>query len=139
MSDANHKVGKLCSRYGCPRVSIVDTEMGAMCRDHFSPLMISIVKVCYPDEDIRVLNRIPDLVPLEFMKPHENQCRYNHGHQTLARISERGGFSVREALAILQDLEYGAHTNTSLESAVIQFLRIWDGWKASGEANGVGR
>lgn len=83
--DANREVGRyICSRYGCHLVSEVPTEMGAMCREHASPLLFEIQ---YP---YRYVGPGPRFVPWEFVKPHERQARSNHGGQTLARLSERG-------------------------------------------------
>ena len=40
--------------------------------------------------------------PWEIIEPHEQQARKNHG-QSLKRLKERGGLSVSEAVAILED------------------------------------
>jgi hypothetical protein len=99
--DANREVGRyICSRYGCHLVSEVPTEMGAMCREHASPLLFEIQ---YP---YRYVGPGPRFVPWEFVKPHERQARSNHGGQTLARLSERGGLSVRELLVVVRDQEW---------------------------------
>lgn len=41
-------------------------------------------------------------VPWDVIEPHEAQALKNHD-QTLQRLNERGGLSVREALSILSD------------------------------------
>lgn len=100
--DAHREVGRyICSRYGCHTVSAVPTEMGAMCREHASPLMFAVQ---YP---YRYVGPGPRLVPWEFVKPHERQAQGNHGGQTLARLSERGGLSVRELLVVVRDQGWG--------------------------------
>ncbi len=101
MSDANREVGRyVCSRYGCHSVSEVATEMGAMCREHSAPLMFAVQ---YP---YRYAGPGPRLVPWEFVRPHDRQARVNHGGQMLARLSERGGLSVRELLVVVRDQEW---------------------------------
>lgn len=97
IEDANHKIGMLCSRYGCSTVSVVDTEMGAMCSTHASPLLFSIQTKT--GRGLWESDRF--FLPWEMVKPHERQAQRNHG-QTLARLSERGGLSPSEALAVLE-------------------------------------
>ena len=41
--------------------------------------------------------------PWPILAPHEAQARKNYGGQSLERLAERGGLSVSELLAILED------------------------------------
>ena len=43
-----------------------------------------------------------EYIPLDVIAPHEQQALRNH-MQTLQRLSERGGLSYCEALAVLED------------------------------------
>lgn len=43
-----------------------------------------------------------DRLPMRLMLPHEAQCGWNHGGQTLKTCAERGGFDPVEALAIIE-------------------------------------
>jgi hypothetical protein len=123
ISDAHHEVGRfICCRYSCSLVSEIDTEMGAMCREHSSPLLFPVF--------IHDPWKNPTYVPWEFMKPHERQAQTNHGMQTLARLSERGGVSVAEALCILRDREWSipfGQRDRSLN--VAEFETILDDWQ----------
>lgn len=129
MNDAHHEVGKyLCARFECSRVSVVDTEMGAMCAEHSNPLLFQIQRP-FP----RVPNdQAPQFVPWEFMRPHDKQAQFNHGGQTLARLAERGGLTVKEALAILQgrDWDYAIDV-MDREVAVDQLLALLEAWGKS--------
>lgn len=44
-------------------------------------------------------------VPWAMLAPHEEQAKWNHG-QTLARLAERGGLSVVEMAALLEDRKW---------------------------------
>jgi hypothetical protein len=127
VDDARHDVGKsMCSRYACGSVSTIDTEMGSMCQAHSSPLLFQIQRPF--DADVRV----PSFVPWEFMRPHEDTARGNHGFQTLARLSERGGLSLKEALAVVTDRSWGrAMENLSRDEAADQFLGLLHAWETS--------
>lgn len=57
-----------------------------------------VVERLFPIMDAKDL-----LLPWRVIEPHEQQAERNHG-QTLARLAERGGLSVVEAVAVLLDL-----------------------------------
>jgi hypothetical protein len=46
-------------------------------------------------------------VPWDLILRHEAQCQRNH-YQTVQRLHERGGLSVDEAVAVLEDREWMA-------------------------------
>lgn len=128
MTDANHKIdgSHVCARYKCSMVATIDTEMGAMCPAHSSPLLFEIQK----PYDYRGKWRVPQYVPWEFMRPHDDQCLRNHGYQTLARLSERGGLSVKEALAVVLDSDWtGAIEALPRETAIDRFLAVLAAWE----------
>lgn len=121
MSDANHEIGKkCCSRYGCCRVSEIDTEMGGMCSEHAAPLMFQIqtpYEFRRPHEDF--------FLPWEFVRPHDRRAQINHGGQTLARLSERGGLSFDEVLAVLLDRPWSHVDYLVARDRVMQMLAEW--------------
>jgi len=126
IDDAHHEPGRwICSRHGCHVVSTIDTPMGGMCIEHSSPLMFAIQQPYERDS-----SRLPDsqLVPWEFMAPHEKQARANHGGQTLARLSERGGLSIGEALAVVKNREC---YQMDRAVAVKQFAELLAAWRKS--------
>lgn len=45
---------------------------------------------------------VPEFVPWAMLEPHEKQAGINHG-QSLQRLAERGGLSVCEMVAVLED------------------------------------
>lgn len=47
-------------------------------------------------------------VPWEFLAPHEEQAKLNHGGQSLEQLAERGGLSVVEIYAIVHNLTWKA-------------------------------
>lgn len=49
--------------------------------------------------------RTRTLVPWEWVEPHWAQAKKNHG-QTLERLAERGGLSISELAAVLEDREW---------------------------------
>jgi hypothetical protein len=99
MGDARHKIGMMCSRYGCSRVSVVDTEMGTMCREHGGLLMCAIQMPGAPASNCFAY------IPWEFAKQFDHRARMNHGGQTLARLSERGGLSPAEMYACMKNTD----------------------------------
>ncbi len=129
VDDARHEIGKyICSRYECSQVSAVDTEMGGMCREHASPLMFEIQR---PYKERHVATRVPRYVPWEFMRPHERQAQKNHCGQTLARLSERGGLSLKETLAVVQGREWSYVLEVMpRERAEEEFLAILEAWRS---------
>lgn len=42
-------------------------------------------------------------IPWSMIQPHEAQARANHGGQSLTRLAERGGLSICEVLAVLDN------------------------------------
>ena len=42
-------------------------------------------------------------IPWRMVLPHERQAMANHSQQTLERLAYRGGLSVCEAVAVLED------------------------------------
>lgn len=52
---------------------------------------------------VRVTAELVIRVPFRLFQPYETRCQANHGGQTLARIRERGGFDLAEAVAVLLD------------------------------------
>jgi len=56
-------------------------------------------------EDRRTIKGCPDFVLYEYVAPHEVQAERNHS-QTLERLAERGGLSLRELYAVCHDRHY---------------------------------
>lgn len=54
-------------------------------------------------------------IPWSFIEPHEAQCLKNH-YQTLQRLSERGGLSVCEALAVIESKGWNGRDNPETDS-----------------------
>jgi hypothetical protein len=126
--DARRVVGKyICSRYTCSKVSEVLTEMGGMCQEHASPLLFEIQR---PWELRNIADRVPSFVPWEFIRPHERRARANHGGQTLARLSERGGLSLKESLAVVTGRDWYAVERLTREQAADEFLALLEAWRA---------
>ena len=110
----------VCSRYGCGALGTADTEMGVMCREHASPLLFE-VQMPRPLRGER-----PEFfLPWEFIREHDRQARTNHGGQTLARLSERGGLSPSETLAVLRDREW---SHIDHDVAVAEIRRMLAEW-----------
>lgn len=121
--DANHAVGKfLCSRYACGVRSEIDTPAGAMCRMHSSPLMFSIRR---PYELRNQPDGVPFEVPWAFVAPHDAQARRNHGGQTLARLSERGGLCVSELVAVLEGRDWRDMPRPEAAARLRELLVSW--------------
>lgn len=53
----------------------------------------------------RIKEKTTDFIPYEVIAYHENQALKNH-YQTLQRLTERGGLSYDEVLAVLEDRNY---------------------------------
>jgi len=121
MSDANHTIGtRLCSRYDCGAVAVQDTEMGSMCREHADPLEFAL-QTNTPGDGL------PKLVPWQFVREHDRQAQLNHGFQTLARLSERGGLCASELVAVLEDrgAEYPPMLHGEAVRRVLEHLVRW--------------
>ena len=67
-------------------------------------------------------------VPWEFIAPHEAQARRNHD-QTLQRLAERGGLSVKEMLAVLIGQHWIAVGGLTIAEANRQLLQHLEAWK----------
>lgn len=63
-------------------------------------------------------------IPWEMILPHEKQSKKNH-KQTLQRISERGGFSRCEAIAILEDREWTMIECEDADRKLREMVRLW--------------
>lgn len=97
-----------------------------MCREHSSPLLF---EVQFP---YRHVGPGPRFVPWAFVKAHETQARRNHGGQTLARLSERGGLSVRELLCVVRDQEWTRDIDHLAHTvAVTELEGELERWRAS--------
>lgn len=46
-------------------------------------------------------------IPWAMIAPHDDQATKNHDGQSLARLAQRGGLCYAEAIAILEDREWG--------------------------------
>jgi len=93
-----------------------------MCVEHASPLLFPIQEFIYGSYR-------PWFVAWEFMRPHEEQARRNHGQQTLARLAERGGLSAGEALAAV--LGRSQYEPREPADAKEELLRMFNAWKLS--------
>lgn len=126
--DANRKVGKyVCSRYGCNRVSEVPTEMGALCLEHSKRLLFPIQKPWRMGKSAAD-HDAPDFIPWEMIRSHESQARANHCGQTLARLAERGGLSVSEAVAVLEDRSWDRVVAADRAAGVARLKRLLREW-----------
>lgn len=63
-------------------------------------------------------------ISMAVLVPHEAQARTNHD-QSLQRIAERGGLSLCEAVAILEDRPWCRMNDREAEAALIQMCREW--------------
>ncbi len=114
--DANHRPGMVCSRYGCNRSGAIDTAMGMMCREHSSPLLFQVQTP---------RGRGDLFIPWEFIAPCDLRARINHGGQTLARLSERGGLSIDEVCAVLSDREWRSMDPVAARAELERRLTTW--------------
>lgn len=48
---------------------------------------------------------VPQSIPWELIEPHREQAMKNH-YQTLETLNQRGGLSVDELFAVLQDMRW---------------------------------
>jgi hypothetical protein len=126
VSDANHVVANhICSRYFCGERAVVDTEAGAMCLAHSDPLMFQ-VQMPYD----RAMRRQEEfLVPWGLVRDYDERAQRNHGGQTLARLSERGGLSACELLAVLECREWRPMPHEEAMSAIKHRLAIYEAAK----------
>jgi hypothetical protein len=125
LSDANHQIGQICSRYGCGHVSVVDTQMGAMCHEHSFPLLFPIQLFLYEGFGL------PPFVAWELVRPHDRQAIENHG-QTLARLAERAGLSPKELLAVITRKPYWSEIDRlSRQQVADRLLSLIAEWQRS--------
>ncbi|OPZ35906.1 MAG: hypothetical protein BWY99_02136 [Synergistetes bacterium ADurb.BinA166] len=110
----------VCVRQSCSGTAEVDTEIGPVCRSHAQPLMFSV------QSPYRVHDGCPREIPWEMVRPHERQARRNHGGQTLARLSERGGLSASETVAVLEGREWHDMPRQEAVSRLRQLLGEWE-------------
>lgn len=121
--DANRVLGKyVCSRYGCSATGTEATPLGAQCGEHASSLMFSIQR---PWELRRTPDGVPFEIPWEFIAPHDWQARRNHGGQTLARLSERGGLALSEVIAVLEGRPWREMDRASAKARLLDLLDEW--------------
>lgn len=62
--------------------------------------------------------------PWEMMIAHEKQALKNHS-QTIQRLSERGGLSACEAVAVIEDREYSRLPLVTANEELCRHLRNW--------------
>jgi len=77
--------------------------------------------------------RLPGAVPWALVAPHEEQAHRNHG-QTLERIDQRGGLSIRELHAVCHD----KHWHPVVEEAVAVEWLLALMWNGAQVPNGPG-
>lgn len=64
------------------------------------------------------------IVPWKVALPHDNQCRKNHGGQSLERLCQRGGPGLTELAAILGDHEFRYITDDEAREEIRAHLAI---------------
>jgi hypothetical protein len=66
-----------------------------------------------------------DHIPMAMLAPHEGRAMESHG-QSLDRLAERGGLSVKEAIALLEDRRWSREP-ASIEDdrTLINMVRTW--------------
>jgi len=126
VDEGQRPVGMVCSRYGCTRVGDLATEMGCMCREHSSPLLFPIQR---PYELRYIADAVPEFVPWEFMRPHDNQARTNHGGQSLSRLSNRGGLSIKEVICVIDRRDYREVEPLSRAECARRLKEALDAWR----------
>lgn len=84
------------------------------------------------DEARRLNLPIPRSIPWLFIVPHEAQALRNHG-QSIQRLAERGGTSVKETLAIVRGLKWQEVTHLSEWKAWEELSKLIDVWRAKEE------
>jgi hypothetical protein len=60
------------------------------------------------------------------LAPHEAQCQMNHCNQTLKRISERGGFSRCEAIAVIEDRKWTLIDVETADRQLKEMVKLWE-------------
>jgi hypothetical protein len=69
-----------------------------------------------------------EYIPLDLIKPHEQQAVKNH-MQSLEKLASRGGLSWVETLFVLNDKPYNYKSQLTEESARVKVLEIVDAHK----------
>lgn len=64
----------------------------------------------------------PDWVPWDLLVPHRGQAKTNHDGQTIERLKERGGLSVKELYCVLKDIRRGDCPTDVSEAQMGRFL-----------------
>jgi hypothetical protein len=64
-------------------------------------------------------------IPWAMMAPHEAQCQTNH-QQSVKRISERGGFSRCEAIAVLEDRKWIPMDVEVADKKLKEMVKEWE-------------
>lgn len=77
-------------------------------------------------EERRKFPEVPDSLPWEFLEPHERQALRNHGGQTLARLAERGGLGVCEALAVVEGRAWSPMVPVDAWKRLQAHLTVWE-------------
>lgn len=74
-------------------------------------------RVYMPLRDIQI-----SIMPVAALAPHEAQALANHG-QNLDRLAQRGGLSLCEAIAILEDRPYARMEPDAARARLRQLLQ----------------
>lgn len=62
-------------------------------------------------------------VPWDLMVAHEKQCLKNHS-QTVKRLAERGGLSLCEAVAVLEDRDWTRMSDLAANERLLQIVGL---------------
>lgn len=81
----------------------------------------------YKQEEIRswLLAGCPQDVPFEFVAEHDKQCWLNHG-QTPRRLTDRGGLSPSEMLAVVEDRRFESMPDADAIARLRAKLEAWE-------------
>lgn len=63
-------------------------------------------------------------VPFGMIEAHTKQCQKNHS-QSPTRLAERGGLSVCEALAVIENREWRALPDGEAALLLIEYATLW--------------
>lgn len=74
--------------------------------------------------------RQPETIPWELLASHEEQALKNH-NQSLQRLAERGGLSISEAVAILEDRPWHAMPDSEARYALEAYRASFTNQKES--------
>lgn len=133
MADALEKIKTLCEKGGAKHVAINDAKGMAIYHSlHLAHQalqqfkdggkeVVPVKEIEYMpilSAELRELKNIPDVpmrVPMHLLNEH--QAGSNHG-QTLARLKERGGLSVKEAISLITLKNWGYYRSVPMKEAV---------------------